>query len=108
MRNFALLAAAAAVLVATVMVAHRPARQAEPPPLWSAKALSAEEMGLLERAGGFEPGRAAEINHYPGPGHVLDLADELGLEPEQIQRLSATGTRLQEEAAPLGARMLTD
>ena len=26
---------------------------------------------------------AAELNGYPGPRHVLDLADQLGLTPEQ-------------------------
>ena len=28
--------------------------------------------------------KAAELNHYPGPRHVLDIADKLGLSPDQL------------------------
>jgi len=31
--------------------------------------------------------KAAELNHYPGPRHVLDLASELKLSEEQRLRI---------------------
>jgi Spy/CpxP family protein refolding chaperone len=53
-------------------------------------------------------GRAAELNHYPGPGNVLDLADELGLAPTQVQQVSAIEERLRSEAVPLGRQLLDE
>ena len=43
------------------------------------KALSDEEMGDLIEGRGMGLAKAAELNSYPGPLHVLQLADELGL-----------------------------
>src|SRR4051794_20423334 len=74
-RSFAVLGSLLA-FSAIPAVADHPKRVADPPPVWSIKALSAEEVSQLERGGGLGHGRAAELNHYPGPGHVLDLADE--------------------------------
>jgi hypothetical protein len=91
---------------AVTVVADSPQRVADPPPIWGIQALSREEIGQLERGGGLGHGRAAELNHYPGPGHVLDLGDELGLEPDQVARLSAIEARLRADTAPLGARIL--
>ena len=105
MRDFAVLGSLLAFAAITAVADH-PQRVADPPPLWSIKALSSDEISQLERGGGFGHGRAAELNHYPGPGHVLDLADELGLEPDQVARLSAIEARMRAETAPLGARML--
>ena len=105
MRDFALLGTLIA-LAAITSVADHPQRVAEPPPVWSIKAFSAEEIALLARGSGLGHGRAAELNHYPGPGHVLDLADELGLEPEQVERLSAIEARMRAESVPLGVAML--
>src|SRR5258708_27301908 len=54
------------------------------------KALSDSEIaGYLEGRGmGFA--KAAELNGYPGPDHVLELATQLGLSPQQratVERL---------------------
>lgn len=103
MRDFAMLGSLLAFAAITAVADH-PKRVADPLPVSSIKALSAEEISQLERGGGH--GRAAELNHYPGPGHVLDLADELGLEPEQVARLSAIEARMRTETTPLGARIL--
>src|SRR5208282_406614 len=37
--------------------------------------LNGEGIGLA---------KAAELNHYPGPRHVLDIADKLGLSTDQL------------------------
>lgn len=67
------------------------------------KALAPEEMaGLLEGAGlGFA--KAAELNGYPGPRHVLELASELGLSDAQRARVRSAFDRMHAEAVRLGA-----
>lgn len=71
------------------------------------KALSDDEVrGLLAGAGlGFA--KTAELNHYPGPAHVLILADRLSLSPEQTARTRALYAAMKAEAVPLGKRILS-
>src|SRR5690606_22793354 len=70
------------------------------------KALSdAEVQGLLGGAGmGFA--KAAELNSYPGPKHVLELAEPLALTDEQRQQTEAIRAAMLAEAVPLGALLL--
>ncbi len=70
------------------------------------KALSEKEIrGLLKGAGlGFA--KAAELNHYPGPVHVIALASELGLTPAQSARVKALYAQMKSEAIPLGEQII--
>jgi hypothetical protein len=45
------------------------------------KALSEEEIAALLKGEGLGMAKAAELNGYPGPLHVLTLARELELSP---------------------------
>ena len=47
--------------------------------------------------------RAAELNHYPGPRHVLDLATPLQLSEPQRAATQAIYDRMHQEAVRLGA-----
>lgn len=47
------------------------------------KALSADEARQYAAGAGMGYAKAAELNHYPGPMHVLELAAKLELTPEQ-------------------------
>lgn len=47
------------------------------------KSLSSEEVEQLLQGHGMGLAKAAELNHYPGPRHVLDLAAQLELTAEQ-------------------------
>jgi hypothetical protein len=69
------------------------------------KALSPDEVqGYLEGAGlGFS--KAAELNHYPGPLHVLEVADELGLSPGQIRQTRKLLETVKREARELGEKL---
>jgi Spy/CpxP family protein refolding chaperone len=51
------------------------------------KALSASEVEGLLNGRGMGLARVAELNHYPGPMHVLELAKDLGLTPAQKARV---------------------
>lgn len=70
------------------------------------KALSDEEVqGYLEGAGlGFA--KVAELNGYPGPLHVLELADPLGLTPEQRTQTQALFDAMNAEARALGQQVI--
>lgn len=47
------------------------------------KSLPAEEVSSLLAGEGMGLAHAAELNHYPGPRHLLDVAGEIGLSAEQ-------------------------
>jgi Spy/CpxP family protein refolding chaperone len=49
---------------------------------------------------------AAELNGYPGPSHVIELANELALTAEQRRRAEALFAAMKAEAVPLGEQML--
>jgi hypothetical protein len=70
------------------------------------KALSAEQIDGLRKGEGMGLARSAELNGYPGPRHVLDLAEPLRLSPEQIQKTTAIFERMQRRAIELGERLI--
>ncbi|MDQ3025133.1 MAG: hypothetical protein M3R58_01310 [Pseudomonadota bacterium] len=47
------------------------------------RALSADEVKQYLSGAGAGFAKAAELNHYPGPMHALELADQIGLTAEQ-------------------------
>ncbi len=70
------------------------------------KALSqAEVEGYLTGAGmGFA--KAAELNHYPGPRHVLDLAQELALTADQAEQTQQLYASMRARAVALGRQLV--
>jgi Spy/CpxP family protein refolding chaperone len=68
--------------------------------------LSPEEIADLEAGRGMGLALAAELNGYPGPRHVLDLAQELALSAEQQRRTSALFEAMRQETTALGARLI--
>ena len=72
------------------------------------KALSADEQADLLAGRGMGLARAAELNGYPGPLHVLELGTQLELSAEQRARTEALFGSMQREAARLGARIVDE
>ncbi len=70
------------------------------------KALSAEETAGLLEGRGLGLARAAELNGYPGPLHVLELADSLALSGEQRAEAQRLFDAVQADARPLGAQIV--
>ena len=70
------------------------------------KALSPKEVGDLRAGRGMGLALAAELNNYPGPRHVLDLSDRLGLSSDQKSRVSALFDEMAARAQALGAQIL--
>src|SRR5262249_477283 len=72
----------------------------------SVPGLSEAEIASLRSGTGMGLARPGEINGYPGPRHVLDLADELALTSEQRTAVQALFDQMQAEAIALGRRFL--
>ena len=70
--------------------------------------LSVDEIHGLMTGEGMGMARPAELNHYPGPRHVLDLAPELGLTPEQLESTEAVYERMRTQAQALGERIVKE
>src|SRR5262245_27484738 len=70
------------------------------------KALSPEDIAGLLNGEGIGMAKAAELNGYPGPVHVLDLVGELGLTADQRQQIQAIFDRMSAAAKPLGAELV--
>ncbi len=68
--------------------------------------LSVAELEDLRSGAGMGLARAAELNHYPGPKHVLALADSLRLTAEQHASITAIFERMQESAQELGGQII--
>jgi Spy/CpxP family protein refolding chaperone len=70
------------------------------------KALTAEEIQAYREGTGMGLAKPAELNHYPGPRHVLDLAADLQLTDAQTAELKIVFGRMHEEAVALGSRII--
>jgi Spy/CpxP family protein refolding chaperone len=70
------------------------------------KALSAEDIASLLKGEGMGMAKAAELNGYPGPLHVLTLAKELKLTESQREQIQTIFDRMSAAAKPLGAELV--
>lgn len=70
------------------------------------KALSEQQVADLKAGRGMGLALPAELNGYPGPAHVLELADKLGLSTDQRARVQSLFDAMKAEAVPLGERLL--
>jgi hypothetical protein len=70
------------------------------------KALSDRELADLRAGRGMGLALAAELNGYPGPAHVIELADALALTAEQRGRMQHLYETMKAEAIALGERLI--
>ncbi|TAM43482.1 MAG: hypothetical protein EPN55_13560 [Gammaproteobacteria bacterium] len=70
------------------------------------KALSPEEVKDYLAGKGMGLAKAAELNRYPGPAHVLELAGPLRLSADQKRRTEAVFNAMQVEARRQGAMLV--
>lgn len=74
--------------------------------LRSIKSLSEQEIESLRRGSGMGFAKLAELNHYPGPKHVLEVADHLMLSPSQAAATQSLFDEMQRQAVALGEQLL--
>lgn len=72
------------------------------------KALSPQDISDLLSGKGMGLAKAAELNGYPGPAHVLELAVQLDLTPEQKIKTEALFKKMQARAITLGKELVEE
>ena len=70
------------------------------------KALSDEQLADLRAGRGMGLALAAELNGYPGPAHVLELAESLGLSEAQRAKMREFFAAMKAETVPLGEKLI--
>src|SRR5437667_11841853 len=70
------------------------------------KALSDEETRDLLEGRGMGLAKAAELNSYPGPLHVLQLANELGLSDAQRKATDSLYANMRQRALSVGRQII--
>ncbi len=71
------------------------------------KALSEQETADLKAGRGMGLALAAELNGYPGPLHLLELSDQIGLSDPQRAEIAGLFESMKNEARPLGEKLLS-
>jgi len=70
------------------------------------KSLSDEDIGELQRGGGWGLAKPAELNGLPGPVHVLEMAEEIQLSDEQEAAIRQLYNDMKAEAIRLGEQFI--
>jgi Spy/CpxP family protein refolding chaperone len=105
MRTLAL-ALAACAAIAVPVLADAPMAPYTGQQTRAIKALSDDDIAALLKGEGMGFAKAAELNGYPGPAHVLTLAQQLKLTEAQRQEVQAIFDRMSAAAKPLGAELV--
>jgi Spy/CpxP family protein refolding chaperone len=72
------------------------------------KALSQHEITGYLNGKGLGYAKAAELNQYPGPKHVLELSKELALSEEQIKQTQHIFDQMKVYAVALGEQFIAN
>ena len=70
------------------------------------KALSDDEVNGYLEGSGMSLALAAELNGYPGPKHVLELRQELGLSLQQRGEMATIFGSMEQKAVRLGSEII--
>src|SRR3970040_2422628 len=70
------------------------------------RGLSVDEISDLETGAGAGFARAAQLNGYPGPRHILDLQAQLDLSEDQLAEVQTLYDEMNGEARQLGSEIL--
>jgi len=72
------------------------------------KALSAEDVQGYLSGKGMGLAKAAELNGYPGPSHVLSLSSELALTPQQEQQTKELFKQMEARSSAIGKQIVEE
>lgn len=68
--------------------------------------LSEEDLAELARGGGWGLARPAELNGVPGPTHLLELGNKIGLDAGQRAAIEAISAEMKVDAITAGERFI--
>lgn len=100
------------ILAALVFAVASHAASAQAPQLYAGfetrpiKALSEEQIADLRAGRGMGLALAAELNGYPGPAHVIELAKPLGLSDVQRTKVQELFAAMTAETVSLGEKLI--
>jgi Spy/CpxP family protein refolding chaperone len=72
------------------------------------KALSDQQIADLRAGRGMGLALAAELNGYPGPSHVIELGDQLGLDDAQRTKMRSLFEAMKQETIAIGERLIEE
>lgn len=103
-RTLAFITASLAVsFPATAEEPHQPYQGFETREITS---LSDQDINALREGSGWGLALPAELNGFPGPAHVLELSEELGLSQHQEQRVSIIYEAMRTDAIAKGEALI--
>ena len=70
------------------------------------KSLSLDDIASLKGGDGMGFAKLAELNHFPGPKHVLQLSETLELTASQLSASQALFAEMHSNAVSLGERLI--
>ncbi len=106
MNRTALVASLAVIVASTANAIAQPTSPYAGQQQRSIKALSDQEIGDLLEGRGMGLAKAGELNSYPGPLHVLQLADQLGLSDAQRAATDSLRATMRERAVSIGRQII--
>ncbi|MCW8861251.1 MAG: hypothetical protein OQK07_02380 [Rhodospirillales bacterium] len=98
--------------VSLALLALRPAAAVEPAQPYAGeqkraiKALSENEIHDYRTGQGMGLSMAAELNHYPGPRHLIEMKDKIMLDLKQHDRIEMIFQTMRKNAVALGERII--
>jgi Spy/CpxP family protein refolding chaperone len=92
-----------AALVAASIPTFAAAQTTTPPGI---KSMTPDEVKGYLAGEGLGMAKAGELNHYPGPKHVLAMADHLGLSDAQKAAIEKVEAAMTAAAVPLGRQIV--
>ena len=105
MLKSAAIAFVANVVLGSLALAQSPHAGAQDRPI---KALSDRQIADLKAGRGMGLALPAELNGYPGPSHLLELAEQIGLSDDQKKAVSGLFDAMKAETIPLGERIIAE
>lgn len=70
------------------------------------KSLSESDIKELQNGSGWGLAKAAELNGVPGPAHLLELQNEIGLNERQTEQIQRLFDQMQAEAMATGRKLI--
>lgn len=72
----------------------------------SIKSLSVDDIAELKRGGGWGFAKIAELNGVPGPIHLLEMKDKIGLTADQVAQIQTVYQTMRTKAQALGRKFI--
>ncbi len=94
------------IVLAALVVASIPAFAAAQTTAPAIRSLSPDEVKGYLAGEGLGMAKAAELNHYPGPKHVLAIAEHLKLSDAQKAAIEKVEAAMTAAAVPLGRQIV--